>query len=145
MTLFLKREFTASEVSKERFSVYFISHILLPCTKFHLIWQSSDFCGTKFSERKYEWQKFWKRNIKIEISIWQSISVPNSIQSEELQILGRNLPQNYEWKEFWKNKHQNRNKHMVIYLYSKFQSIWRTSDFGTKLVQKICMKRFLKK
>ena len=26
------------------------------------------FCGTKFSQRKYEWQNFW--NIKIEISIW---------------------------------------------------------------------------
>ena len=50
----------------------------------------------------------------------------------------------YEWKEFWKNKHQNVNKHMTIYLCTKFQSIWRTSDFGTKVAPKIWMKRILK-
>ena len=37
-----------------------------------------------------------KIKIKTEISIWLSISVPNSSQSEELQIFGTNLPKKYE-------------------------------------------------
>ena len=38
---------------------------------------------------------------------------------------------------FLKNKHQNRNKHIVMYSSRKIQSIWRTSDFETKFAQKI--------
>ena len=48
---------------------------------------------------------FEKINIKIELSLKQSTSVPNFSQFEELQILEPNLPEKYEWKLFWKNKH----------------------------------------
>ena len=41
-------------------------------------------------------KNFEKINIKIEISIWQSTSLSNFSQSEEIQILGPNLPQKYE-------------------------------------------------
>ena len=41
-----------------------------------------------------------KINIKIQISIQQSTSVPNFSQFAELQILGPNLPKRYERKEF---------------------------------------------
>ena len=39
---------------------------------------------------------FEKININIETSISQSTSAPNFSQSEELQILGPNLPEKYE-------------------------------------------------
>ena len=32
---------------------------MYPCTKFQLIWKTSNF-GTKFASKKYEWQKIWK-------------------------------------------------------------------------------------
>ena len=41
-------------------------------------------------------KNFAKINIKIEISTYQSTSVPNFSQVEELQILGPSLPQKYE-------------------------------------------------
>ena len=43
-----------------------------------------------------------KINIKIEISIYQSTSIPNFSQFEELQILGSNLPKNMNEKNFKK-------------------------------------------
>ena len=48
---------------------------------------------------------FEKINIKVEISIWWSTSVPNFSQFEELHVLGPNFPRKYEWKEFWKTKY----------------------------------------
>ena len=41
-------------------------------------------------------KNFVKINIKIEMSIQQSTSVPNFSKFEELQILGPNLPKKYE-------------------------------------------------
>ena len=41
-------------------------------------------------------KSFEKINIKIVISIYESTSVPNFSQFEELQILGPNLPKKYE-------------------------------------------------
>ena len=92
--------------------------------------------GPNFPKENMNDKNFEKKKIKIEISIWQSISVPNFIQSEELQILGPNLPQNTNEKNFEKinikieitistsvPNFSCRNKHMVIYLYTKFQSI----------------------
>ena len=54
-------------------------------------------------------------------------------------------PKIYEWiwifleKNLWilrKITHQNQNQHITICPCIKFQSIWRTLDFGTKFVQK---------
>ena len=70
---------------------------------------------------------------------------PNVSWFGELQTLGPKLPKKYEWQKFWKNKHQNRNKHIAIYHCTKFRSIWRTLDFGTKFGQKVWMERILKK
>ena len=41
-------------------------------------------------------KNFEKINIKIEINLQQSTSVPNFSQFEELQILRPNLPKKYE-------------------------------------------------
>ena len=46
--------------------------------------------------------------------------------------MGPNLRKKYGWQKIWKNKHENRNKHIAMYACTKFQLIWRTSDFGTK-------------
>ena len=35
-----------------------------------------------------------------------------------------------------KNKHYSRDKHIAMYPCTKFQLIWRTSDFGTKFAEK---------
>ena len=69
---------------------------MYPCTKFHLIWRTSDFLGPNFLKENVNEKNFEKINIKIEISISLSTSVPNFSQFEELQILGPNLPQKYE-------------------------------------------------
>ena len=73
---------------------------MYPYTKFHLIWRTSDFVGPNFLKENMNDKNFEKINIKIEISISLSTSVPNFSQFEELQILGPNLPQKYEWQEF---------------------------------------------
>ena len=49
-------------------------------------------------------KNFEKINIKIEINIQQSTTVPNFDQFEELQILVPNLAKKFEWKEYRKNK-----------------------------------------
>ena len=69
---------------------------MYPYTKFHLIWRTSDFVGPNFLKENMNDKNFEKINIKIEISISLSTSVPNFSQFEELQILGPNLPQKYE-------------------------------------------------
>ena len=69
---------------------------MYPYTKFHLIWRTSDFLGPNFLKENMNDKNFEKINIKIEISISLSTSVPNFSQFEELQILGPNLPQKYE-------------------------------------------------
>ena len=69
---------------------------MYPCTKFHLIWRTSDFLGPNFLKENVNEKFFEKINIKIEISISLSTSAPNFSQFEELQILGPNLPQKYE-------------------------------------------------
>ena len=69
---------------------------MYPCTKFHLIWRTSDFLGPNFLKENVNEKNFEKINIKIEISISLSTSVPNFSQFEELQILGPNLPKKYE-------------------------------------------------
>ena len=69
---------------------------MYPWTKFHLIWQTSDFVGPNFPKENMNDKNFEKINIKIEISISLSTSVPNFSQFEELQILGPNLPKKYE-------------------------------------------------
>ena len=69
---------------------------MYPCTKFHLIWRTSDFVGPNFLKENMNDKNFEKINIKIEISISLSTSVPNFSQFEELQILGPNLPKKYE-------------------------------------------------
>ena len=50
-------------------------------------------------------KNFKKINIKIEISIQQSTSVPDVSQFKELQILRLNLPKYMNEKNFEKNKH----------------------------------------
>ena len=69
---------------------------MYPYTKFHLIWRTSDFVGPNFLKENMNDKNFEKINIKIEISISLSTSVPNFSQFEELQILGPNLPKKYE-------------------------------------------------
>ena len=48
-------------------------------------------CPKNINEKNFE-----EINIKVEISIWQSTSLPNFSKFEELQILRPNLPQKYE-------------------------------------------------
>ena len=62
---------------------------MYPCIKFQFI------CSKNMNDKNSE-----KINIKIQISIQQSTSVPNFSQFAELQILGPNLPKRYERKEF---------------------------------------------
>ena len=69
---------------------------MYPCTKFHLIWRTSDFLRPNFLKENVNEKIFEKINIKIEISISLSTSAQNFSQFEELQILGPNLPQKYE-------------------------------------------------
>ena len=64
---------------------------MYPCTKFQLIWRTSDF-GTKFAQKNVNNKNFGKINIKFKIRIWQCTPVPNCNQFEELQFLRPNLP-----------------------------------------------------
>ena len=50
----------------------------------------------KIYQNNMNYKNFEKINIKIEISIKQSISVPNFSQFNELQYLGPKLPKEYE-------------------------------------------------
>ena len=104
------------------------------------------FCGTIFSQRKYERQKFWKNKHsncnKYKIiylcaksqSIWKTSDFETKFSKK-----------NMNEKKIWKNKHNNGKKHMVIYLCTKFQSIWRSSfseqnlssDMNEKYFEKI--------
>ena len=109
---------------------------MYPSTKFQSIWRTSDF-ETKFAQRNMTDKNYEKINIKIVISIQQSTPLWNFSHFVELQIMSPNLPKKYDWQKIWKNKHQNRNKHIAIYLCTKFQPIWRISDFGIKFAQNI--------
>ena len=52
-------------------------------------------------------------------------------------IEGTKKKKKITWKKMLeKNKCQNLNQHIIIYSCARFQSIWRTTDFGAKLVQK---------
>ena len=64
---------------------------MCPCTKFHLIWRTSDF-GTKFAQKDMNDKNFEKRNIKFEMRIYQCTPVQNFSQFGELQLLRPNLP-----------------------------------------------------
>ena len=68
---------------------------MYPCTKFQLIWKTSDF-GTKFDSKNMNDNNFEKINFKIEISISQSTPVPKFGQFQELHFLGPNFPKKYE-------------------------------------------------
>ena len=58
---------------------------------------------------------------------------------------GTKFGQNYmNDKTFEKNKHQNRNKHIIMYPFTKSISIWRTSDFATKIGQKNMLTKILR-
>ena len=63
---------------------------MYPCTKFQLIWRTSDF-GTKFAQKNMSEFFFGKMNIKFEIRIEQCTPLPNFSQFGELQFLRRNL------------------------------------------------------
>ena len=67
---------------------------MCPCIKFQSIWRTLGF-GTKFAQSYMKDEILKKINIKIEISIYQSVFVPNVSQFEELQILGPHLPKKY--------------------------------------------------
>ena len=47
--------------------------------------------------------------------------------------------------KFLKNRHENRNKHVAMYPCTKFQSIWKTSNFGTKFIQKNMSDKYFEK
>ena len=64
---------------------------MYPCTKFQLIWRTSDF-GTKFAQKNVSDKNFGKVNIKFEMRIQQCTLVSNCSQLGELQFLRRNLP-----------------------------------------------------
>ena len=55
---------------------------------------------------------------------------------ENSEFWYENSPKNYERKIIRKITHQNRNQHITMCPCNKFQSVWRTLDFSTKLVQK---------
>ena len=100
------------------------------------IWRTSNF--ENIFAQKYMTDKcFEKVNIKIVITIQQCSPLRNFSHFVDFQIMGPNLPKKYDWQKIWKNKHQNRNKHIAIYLCTKFQPIWRISDFGIKFAQNI--------
>ena len=60
---------------------------MYPCTKFRLIWRTSDL-GNKFANENF----FEKINIKLEIKIWQCTPALNFNQFRELQFLRQTLP-----------------------------------------------------
>ena len=64
---------------------------MCPCTKFQLIWRTSDF-WTKFDQRNVSDKNFGKINIKFEMRIWQCTPVINFSPFGELQFLKPNLP-----------------------------------------------------
>ena len=66
---------------------------MCPCTKFQLIWRTSDF-GTKFSPKNMSDKNFGKINIKIVISIQQCTPLQNFSHFVELQFLRPHLPKN---------------------------------------------------
>ena len=49
---------------------------MCPCTKFQLIWKTSDY-GTKFAKKNVSDKNFGKINIKLEMKIKECILVPN--------------------------------------------------------------------
>ena len=55
---------------------------------------------------------------------------------ENSEFWYENSPKNYERKIIRKITHQNRNQHIAMCPCNKFQSVCRTLDFSTKLVQK---------
>ena len=65
------------------------------CTKFQLIWRTSDF-WTKFAQKNLIKKNFEKVNIKIVISIQQCNPLRNFSQFEEVQITRPNLPKKHE-------------------------------------------------
>ena len=64
---------------------------MYPCTKFQLIWRTSDF-GTKFAQINVNDKNLGKINIKIKIRIQQYTSVSNFSEFGKLQFLRSNLP-----------------------------------------------------
>ena len=65
------------------------------CTKFQLIWRTSDF-GTKFAQKNLIKKNFENVNIKIVISIQQCNPLRNFSQFEVVQITRPNLPKKHE-------------------------------------------------
>ena len=55
------------------------------------------------------------------------------------------VPRIYERQILRKITHQNRNQHLTMFPIIKFQSIWRTLDFGTKFAQYYRNDKILKK
>ena len=89
-------------------------------------------------------QKFWSQYyghisshlVFTKLPEFHRISMLNFCKYGEQQILGWNLSQKLINSKYLKITHQNRNQHITMYPYIKFQSIWRTLDFGTKLPPK---------
>ena len=73
---------------------------MCPCIEFQSIWRTLDF--TQICPKNMNNKNFEKLNMKIEISILQSTSVPNFSRFEELQILGPNFPKNMNKQNFEK-------------------------------------------
>ena len=59
-----------------------------------------------------------------------------SVNLENFKFWDQSCPKKYDWQTFKKNKHLNGNEHIAIYLRTKYQSVWITSDLGTKFAQK---------
>ena len=65
------------------------------CTKFQLIWRTSDF-GTKFAPKNMNEWNFEKINVKIVITIYQCTTLQIFNSFGELQILGQICSKKYE-------------------------------------------------
>ena len=57
-----------------------------------------------------------------------------SVNFENIIDFRTRFAQNYMNDKFCNNK-QNHNKHVAMYPCMEFQSIWKTSNFGTKFFQ----------
>ena len=87
------------------------------------------FLRQNLQQQKFEWKKkFEKINAKIVISI-------NNVPLLNLVYLDKKI----------ENKRHNLNRYIAIYPCTKFQVIWRASDFGTKFAQYKWIETFFKK
>ena len=68
-----------------------------------------------------------------------------SVNMENNKFEMRFAPNIYERQILRKITHQNRNRHITMCRCIKFQSIWRTLDFGIKFAQNYMNDKILKK